>query len=491
MTGWNIWYLFRAVLIVAIAMVSLSAPNAATTLGTLYNFTGGSGGGYSYSNLISDGSGALYGTTAYGGNATCTHGGIPSGCGTVFKLAPPLTAGGAWTETVLYSFTGGSDGGFPEAGLTFGNDGALYGTTLAGGNTNCGSGCGTVFKLTPPLTAGGAWIETVLYTFTGSTDGAAPKAGLIMDDLGALYGTTMGSGTFGCGTIFKLIPPMTAGDVWTETVLHSFNCSDGYLPRGKLISGADGALYGTTSLGGIFGEDGTVFKLTPPTTGSGAWTETVLDSFDGSDGSQPLSGLVMDRAGALYGTTSGGGPGGHGTVFKLTPPLTAGDAWTETMLYSFNGGDGALPSASLIIGKSGALYGTTFEGGNITTVCGDGCGMVFKLVPPTITGGAWTENTLYDFTGGSDGSHPDASLISDPSGTLYGTTSGGDSGDYGTVFKLMTTATFSGTAGAANCIGKSVSALARQYGGLAHAAAALDYSGIQALQSAIATYCGG
>jgi hypothetical protein len=169
--------------------------------------------------LIADATGALYGTTDFGGGTGCS-------CGTVFKLTPPATSGGPWTETVLYSFTGGSDGAFPN-GLIADASGALYGI-LGGGGTGCR--CGTVFKLTPPTTAGGSWTETVLYSFTGGADGASPEAGVIADATGALYGTTVeGGGTVcaplpvpGCGTMFKLTPPGATGGPWTETVLHSF-----------------------------------------------------------------------------------------------------------------------------------------------------------------------------------------------------------------------------------------------------------------------------
>jgi uncharacterized repeat protein (TIGR03803 family) len=315
--------------------------------------------------LTFDASGALYGTTSLGG---------ASGNGTVFKLTPPTISGGAWTESVLHSFTG-SDGDYPWAGLIFDGSGALYGTTTGGG----ASGNGTVFKLTPPTISGGAWTESGLHSFAGGTaDGGGPRAGLIFDASGALYGTTDGGGAHGAGTVFKLTPPTISGGAWAESVLHSFT-SDGNSPTAGLIFDASGALYGTTTGGGAY-DNGAVFKLTPPTAAGGAWTKNVLWSFTGdSDGANPRAGLVFDASGALYGTTSGGGnPGnvfGYGTVFKLTPPTISGGAWTETVLYSFTGGsDGFNPAAGVIFDASGALYGTAAVGGGRCR-----CGTVFKL----------------------------------------------------------------------------------------------------------------
>jgi uncharacterized repeat protein (TIGR03803 family) len=266
----------------------------------------------------------------------------------------------------LYSFSGSSDGGIPFAGLVSDSAGTLYGTTEEGGNKNCtiypGNGCGTVYELTPPTTTNGTWTETVLYRFSGS-DGAVPAAGLIADGTGTLYGTTEFGGNsnvvcvngYSCGTVFKLTPPGTSGGTWTETVLYSFSGSDGEFPLAGLIFGKDGALYGTTYSGGNTSCNasisetrgcGTVFKLTPPTTAEGTWTETVLHSFNGSDGAYPYAGLTMDASGALYGTTAGGGDpyciGGCGTVFKLTPRTNKGGTWTETGSLSTGAETGCL-----------------------------------------------------------------------------------------------------------------------------------------------------
>ena len=288
-------------------------------------------------------------------------------------------------------------------------------------------------------------VETVLYSFLGGSDGSYPPAGLIADKEGALYGTTEVGGSGNNGTVFKLTPPTKGQTAWKETVLYRFcsqpSCSDGSQPRfAGLIADKEGALY-TTEVGGI--GQGTVFKLTrarDQTTGKTTWTESVLYRFQGgSDGAYPGAGLIADREGALYGTTErgGGGSGSNGTVFKLTPArdqTTGKTTWTESVLYGFQGGsDGAIPFAGLIADKEGALYGTTTGGGSGNN------GTVFKLTPArdqTTGKTTWTESVLYRFRGGSDGFQPFAGLIADREGALYGTTTGGGSGNNGTVFKL-------------------------------------------------------
>src|SRR5664279_2753958 len=284
----------------------------------LHNFNNnGTDGTFPQAGLIVDGAGNLYGTTVDGGTY---------GWGTVFELTP--TAGGGWTETVLYSFgNNGTDGMWPYAGLIFDAAGNLYGTTNSGGTY----GYWTVFELTP--TAGGGWTEKVLYSFNANgTDGYGPVAGLIFDAAGNLYGTTLGGGTYYSGTVFELTP--AAGGGWTEKVLHNFNenGTDGALPRAPLIFDAAGNLYGTTEYGGTYYDSdlGTVFELTPAA--GGGWTEKVLHNFGiGRDGTDPLAGLIFDAAGNLYGTTEYAGNYGAGTVFELTP--TAGGGWTEKVLH--------------------------------------------------------------------------------------------------------------------------------------------------------------
>jgi len=365
---------------------------------------------------------------------------------------------------VLYTFCSQpncADGSRPVAGLTRGKRGALYGTTNVGG----GGGNGTAFKLTPPVSEGDPWTETVLYSFCSlmrCADGYNPAFRLLMRR-GALYGTTPYGGANNGGTVFELTRPATAGNSWTETVLHSFcslsNCADGVDPQGNLIMDGEGALYGVTQYAAGGNRGGTVFKLTPPTAEGNSWTETVLYNFCSlsscADGDGPRAGLLIDRQGALYGTAQFGGIQGGGLVFKLTPPSMTGGLWAETVLYRFcsvlNCTDGAYPQASLIMDSRGALYGTTVNGGifGANVIGGSpGQGTVFKLTPPTVSGNPWTETVLYRFCSRAycaDGAIPASRLVIDQYGALYGTTqSGGNDGLSGTIFKLTPPAVMDG-----------------------------------------------
>jgi uncharacterized repeat protein (TIGR03803 family) len=335
-------------------------------------------------------------------------------------------------ESILYNFSGGADGGSPYAGLIFDASGNLYGTTAKGGDQNNG----TVFELTPQK--GGSWTEKVPYEFNpNGRGGANPFAGLIFDEAGNLYGTTNDLGTHNDGTVFKLSP--TEGGHWTESALHQFNegnGKDGGAPWAGLISDSQGNFYGTTETGGTHG-GGIVFELSPKA--GGGWKETVLYNFShyGKDGSYPWAGLVRDAAGNLYGTTSYGGTFDWGTVFELSPK--AGGGWKETVLHNFNGNvrtDGYTPMAGLVLDAAGNLYGTTYFGGTF------GVGTVFELSPKAR--GGWKETVLHSFNdNGSDGYGPQAGLILDAAGNLYGTTLIGGSavctyyGSCGTVFELM------------------------------------------------------
>ncbi len=292
--------------------------------------------------LLLDG-GNFYGTTTAGGT---------SSTGTVFKLDQTSKQ-----ETVLYNFTDGKDGAVPFAGLIRDASGNLYGTTFSGG----APGYGTVFK----LDATGK--ETVLYSFTGGKDGANPGLGVVRDAAGNLYGMTDFGGDLsctrhvggGCGTVFKL------DQNGNKTLLHSFTGnSDGAFASALSLDTA-GNLYGTTQLGGDpTCACGTVFKMYP----NGG--ETVLYTFTGgADGSSPLGNLAHDAAGNLYGTTNLGGASGYGTVYKLDK------AGNKTVLHSFSGGaDGAYPTTGVILDKAGNLYGTTNNGAF-------SFGTVFKITP--------------------------------------------------------------------------------------------------------------
>lgn len=237
----------------------------------LHSFTGGADGQNPFSTLATDGTGALYGTTMYGGSGKCVNPMLSTvGCGTAFKLTPPGPGQTRWSKTILHTFTGGIDGGVPQGKLLLDASGALYGATYQGGSGKCTQlvlgtviGCGTVFKLTPPAPGQNAWTESVLYNFKGGTDGAYPQGGVIKDATGSLYGTASAGGVYGSGVAFKLTPPVPAQTKWTETVLHHFNISaDGDTPVGEIIRDGGGHLFGVTWSGGAQLR-GTVFEITP------------------------------------------------------------------------------------------------------------------------------------------------------------------------------------------------------------------------------------
>jgi uncharacterized repeat protein (TIGR03803 family) len=430
-----------AVLAVFTAILVVGTGAAAQTERILHDFADNGTDGYeTYSGLIFDGAGNLYGTTLEGGtNKNCYDENI--GCGTVFELSP--NGSGGWTQTILHDFGSGSDGRNPDASLVFDAAGNLYGTTLYGGTGVCNgveNACGTVFELV--ASAGGGWTEKVLYSFGGNgTDGYVPSGSLIFDAAGNLYGTTGTGGVHGLGTVFELSPAEGGG--WTEKMLHSFTGTDGSSPLANLIFDAVGNLYGTTWAGGSHKQAGTVFELMP-TRASGGWTIKTLHDFGGGsyDGAQPHAGLIFDAAGNLYSTTQTGGTGacgfpGCGTVFELS--ATTGGRWTSTILHNFdnNDADGYEPLAGLTLDHEGKLYGTTFVGG--TGACKhSGCGTVFELEPAA--GGGWTETVLYSFPGYTAGYWPASSLIFDSRGNLYGTTVNGgtDTGAVaGTVFEIV------------------------------------------------------
>jgi uncharacterized repeat protein (TIGR03803 family) len=379
--------------------------------------------------VVADRNGNLYGTGFAGGSRNL---------GAVFKIAP---AGTSWIESVLYSFGSPppplSDATSPEGGLLAGKAGVFYGTGYFSNDTGCGgNGCGAVYMLKPPAKNNTLWQEQVLYAFSGTPDGANPVGDLIADGTGALYGVTQNGGAIGAGSVFKLTPPAQKGRAWPASILYSFhNSNDGGYPAAGLVLGTGGALYGTTSQSGSLGA-GVVFKLAPPAQGKTAWSQSVLYTFGLSgapdDGDQPMGKLVLDKSGALYGTTVFGGTAGRGTVFRLTPPGSGKTAWGETTLHSFaNGADGALPEAGLLLAANGVLFGTT-EG----TGASGSFGSVFKLLPPPAGATAWRAVSLYRFTGGADGEFPLSTLIVRPGGTLFGTTLAGGTQGCGVVFEV-------------------------------------------------------
>jgi uncharacterized repeat protein (TIGR03803 family) len=362
--------------------------------------------------------------------------------GIVFELTP--TAQGQWKETILYSFAGGSDGVVPYAGVIFDSKGNIYGTTSGGGRYgNCTEGCGTVFQLTKE--AGGTWTEQIIYAFSGKTDGYAPN-GLAIDAEGNLYGTTEFGGSSncnygGCGTIFKLTPS-TSGP-WKKTLLHGFRGGrgDGAQPQAALIFDPQGNLYGTASVGGNTGcyflGCGAVFELKPAA--SGRWSYKVVYFFDvAPDGFGPAGALVFDKQGTLFGTTGVGGGTScpdYGCGTVFELTPNGDDTWTESVLYRFQGGDdGAFPYSPVAISSTGNIYVSTEAGGHPQTCSDFGCGTLEELIPSG--SGTWTGTVLVHF-GASPGIEPWAGLIIDANGNLYGTTreGGNNDSDAGLVFE--------------------------------------------------------
>ncbi len=398
----------------------------AQTYKILHNFGSGPGdpdGFWPFAGLTMDNKGNVYGTTSAGGTGTCGQ----FGCGTVFQLTP--NSDGTWTENVLHNFNG-SDGADSWAPVAFDGRGSLYGTTSAGGSSDYG----TVFAMTP--NSNGTWTAMTLHSFTGGSDGATPEyPGLTLDNAGHIYGAASAGGVYGYGVIFDL------GHVsvfnWYELVAHAFGWgNDGATPYGSLTLDAEGNLYGTTYYGGGAADAGTVFKLTPNKLSFG-WTETILHSFtDVPDGACLSSGLIFDAEGNLYGTSEDGGSVNNGTVFELSP--NSDGTWTETIIDNFDTYgtiDGLNPVSGVIFDQAGNLYGMTSGGG----VYGEG--LVFKLTPTS--GGQWTETILHSFGGTVnrqyDGVNPQGALIIDGAGNIYGTTlEGGTAGiTYGgVVFEL-------------------------------------------------------
>jgi uncharacterized repeat protein (TIGR03803 family) len=411
--------LWKTIGLVGVFWAAAVIASPAQTLTTLLSFNGGivNINDYGSGSLVQGLDGNLYGTLQVGGFSDCNvFGNI--GCGTVFKITP----GG--TLTTLHSFDG-KDGYYPNSGLVLATDGNFYGTTSFGGANPCyGSGCGTVFKITPGGTL------TTLHSFDGK-DGFFPNSGLILATDGNFYGTTDYGGDYssaicllasasGCGTVFRITPGGTL------TTLHSFDGTDGFVPSAGLVQATDGNFYGATYGGGASASDtcpggycGTVFQITP------AGKLTTLHSFDGTDGSGHAA-LLQATDGNFYGTKFQGGANGGGTVFKITP------GGTLTTLYSFcsqtNCTDGALPYAGLVQATDGNFYGTTGERG------ADNAGTVFKITP----GGTLTTLHSFDFT---DGAGPIVGLVQATDGNFYGITgAGGDLacgfGGCGTVFSL-------------------------------------------------------
>jgi len=435
----GIWIFGIACGLSVASVVPIGDAHAAAKLTTLYSFKGKSDGEYPEAGLTDDGSGTLYSTTF----GELAGGEVPGKkcsktCGNVYDFVNHA-------PTSLYSFTNSTgSGSFPTGELAVQN-GTIYGTTEYGSGTACGGlGCGTAFSLT---SAGEAenFFQFCGMDFPNCASGALPRSGPIVDSAGNMYGTTTlggtGSGNLcgnnfsGCGVVYMLTPqPPT----FAETVLYNFcsqaQCADGAVPYGRLLRDSSGNLYGTTEFGGVYSE-GTIFELQLL---NGSYAYHVIYSFCQSnltncpDGSLPEAGLYEDSGGNLYGTTTYGGgmlcddSPGCGVVFKLAPPQQGQTLWTETVLHAFTGSagnnDGAFPQAPVLTDNAGNVYGTTLRGGAAdNTDCNDTFGC--GTVFSISSGGS--EQIVYSFgqlRGSRDGSRPEGALLLQTSKYLYGVT---------------------------------------------------------------------
>lgn len=369
---------------------------------------------YSFTGGVDGGNAATDLVLDAGGNlyGTAVVGGKDS-CGVVFKLAPK---GKSWQESVLYNFDCFTTGKNPHGGVAFDPQGNLDGTTVSGGSGgSCGSyGCGVVFRLAPSG-------ETVLHSFSGGDDGFGPGSGVVFDTAGNLYSTAPDGGSHGEGVAFEVTP---SGSNGPDKILHAFDGDKdgGTGSLGMLLMDKSGALYGVTETGGAHGA-GTVYRLKRGS--KKKWQLTVLYAFQGgTDATSPYGGLVADAAGNLYGTTYYGGASGLGAVFKLAH---SGKGYREHVLYSFKGGnDGSSSTSTLLFGKGGDLYGTTSAGGGECN-----CGTIFRVDPKT-----GKEKVLHGFGTGSDGEYPYYGMTADANGNLYGATVAGGTKNQGAIFEF-------------------------------------------------------
>jgi uncharacterized repeat protein (TIGR03803 family) len=359
-----------------------------------------------YAGITFDSAGNAYGMTYNGGNSP-NCGGVGSGCGTVFELSP--AGGTAWTQTTIHNFQDHADGALPLAGLTVDTAGNLYGTNFGSYTEGGTSHGGVAFELSHA--SGNSWTFTSLYAFDQTKETVPPSSPLTIDAAGNLYGVTYFGGRYSNGSVFEL---SKTGERWKETILHSFGGpGDGSLPYGPLVIDSEGNLYGTTSAGGSAGS-GTAYELSRQT--SGAWKETLLHTFVGARSHQ--AGLILDSAHNLYGTTFGGGAYGYGVVFRLTRVKQNGKvAWKYVPLYSFtNGADGGAPASPLTFDAAGNLYGT--DGADPNSCQGFyGCWQVYKL--SVGSNGLWQIAALYPIPNQNDPGN--VSLVLDSSGDIFGT----------------------------------------------------------------------
>lgn len=392
--------LMRTAALLVVAVTFSITAWAAPKFKVLHSFQAGSDGSSPSSPLVFDAAGNLYGTTVVGGNGVgCTNN--PYGCGTAFELS---LHNQQWLEKVLYNFTVAG----PTGNIVLDKKGHLYG--IYPGATNIGE----AYELMKGL---GQWTETTIHSFDYNSD-FYPMGGLVADANGNLYGPTQSGGLNGAGDVFELSP--NGDGTFSKSVLYAFTLSGSL---GPLVLDSAGSFYGSSPFYGAYGA-GTIFKLSLL---NGVWVETTLYSFTGfENGGSPSTGVTLDRAGNLYGTTQTGGDNNLGIVFKLSPTI---GVWNETILHSFTGAsDGATPQGRVVLDAAGNVYGTAFAGGLY------GFGVVFKL--SSSGRGQWKETALHNFTGAGDGWRPQATLVLDRVGNIYGTTIAGGVNNNGVVFEI-------------------------------------------------------
>jgi uncharacterized repeat protein (TIGR03803 family) len=409
-------------LLLGLVLVAFPSFVSAGPAKPIYDFVGSNRGLLPRGDLVADSQGSLYGVTQGSGS---------KGLGLAYRLNRPVNPGAVWPRYPLTQFGGNYSGkarpAEPLAGLVLDSQGNVYGTTHKGGGEAPWPSYGAVFKLVRPASGtGGNWTRHILHEFSG-TDGTGPRSSLVFDGNGALYGTTEEGGAFGKGVVFRLA---AGSDIWSAAVIHHFGAgADGTYPRSGLALDSSENLYGTTSEGGDFNL-GTVFRLKRPANPATPWTMTVLHSFGApGDGATPEAGVRFDVNGEMYGTTTGGGAFGDGTVFKLA---RVGSAWAETVIHSFQRDlDGARPAGGVVIGADRRLFGATGEGGP-----NGGFGTVFELKRRSVAISGWARRVLYTFRNQLDGGHPGAGLVATADG-LFGTTLWGGKYRNGTVFRIV------------------------------------------------------
>jgi uncharacterized repeat protein (TIGR03803 family) len=396
-----------SVMILSLVATMLVNYAGASNTQVVYSFGGGDGQ-YFDTELAMDKAGNLYGTSVEGGNFQA---------GNVFQLTPTRNG---WTLTVLYSFTGRLDGAQPYKGVTVDSYGDLYGTAVTGGIGGCEGGCGVVYKLSH---AHGSWNQSVIYSFTGGSDGSGPGSPVVSDKQGNLFGTTPVGGANGLGTIYELKEQKDG--TWKLAVIHTFTGgSDGAGgSAGRLLFDDKGNIFGVATSGGAHGS-GTAYQLSPAQ--HGKWKLKTLYAFRGQpDAGFPYGGMIRDSAGNLFGTTYYDGKNDIGAIYELSQ---AGGKWKERVLHSFAGGsDGKQSISTMVSDAAGNLYGTTIAGGS-----GCDCGTIFKVAK-----GSRKVSVMHRFRGAPDGAILYAGMVPDSAGRFYGITLQGGSANIGTIFKFV------------------------------------------------------